>query len=401
VTESLILIAPESKAWRQGIPNELRATCRVILHFLYSRSLHESNAHGWVALNREILEKFVHSKLLTRAFTALIDSGVIQRSGSYQTGIRSKECQISPRFRATVTRICHDSATAKRFKRVFDKRGEPLQDHHRQMSDDLNNQFSIDIDAVRHIANCEPDPGNTKRLIQAGQMIHTLLESGSARVLVDSFGHRFHSPLTCIPKVLHDAMRIKGEPVTKRDVSSSQPRIASALLHKVLSDEELGIRSAETAGIPLPPLSIMSGKRTELSAEIDEFCRLTATGAFNSTFILPGWDVTEAKTGLFAQTFFGRFTGYGPYGSRFQEMFPLLTAWIGQIKRGDYKRLCRTLQRLESSIMIDGVAKRLCDEGVLFYTVHDAIHCRAADVARVDQLIREEFARIGAEVTIK
>ena len=76
--------------------------------------------------------------------------------------------------------------------------------------------------------------------------------------------------------------------------------------------------------------------------------------------------------------------------------------WLVRFKRQAggkdcHKEVAKKLQRLESSIMLESVGKQLVDDGVPFYTVHDAVFTLPEYTAYVSDLIETAMrSELGA-----
>ncbi len=82
--------------------------------------------------------------------------------------------------------------------------------------------------------------------------------------------------------------------------------------------------------------------------------------------------------------------------------WPALADYILDAKRDCYQNLARDCQRLESRIMIDGVAGSLLAEpSIPIVTIHDAILTTAAHVPSVEAAVLAEFRRLGATPKIR
>ncbi len=96
--------------------------------------------------------------------------------------------------------------------------------------------------------------------------------------------------------------------------------------------------------------------------------------------------------------------GHGPITEVFQGLWPgIYDAILGIKRECGYKSVARLLQRMESSIMIDGACRRIVTElpGVRFLTIHDAALVVCEQSGDVCRLIEEEFARYGVRATVR
>ena len=94
-----------------------------------------------------------------------------------------------------------------------------------------------------------------------------------------------------------------------------------------------------------------------------------------------------------------------PFASeKAKELWPKIYAAIRSLKAEcGYKIVAKILQRMESTIMIDGVCSRIVAElpTVRFLTIHDAALAVAHAADTVQQIMSEEFERRGVTPTIR
>jgi hypothetical protein len=373
---SIPLLLPQSTDWYQTIPKELRWDCRVILNFIYRRqSYYES---GRVPLSRKILRQYVHTGNLTAAFKHLINGGIIGRSRSYLNGYKSKEHWILPGFEAMTIVWCHDQAVCRRFSRKH--RGMPLQPHHKAMQGTLKH-IRLNLSKAAEIAS---QHGKSDHWMRIARRVAAILESETATVFIDSFGHRCHTVLTRLPSKLRAALEYDGQPLQGIDIACSQPFIAAGMIHKASRET---VSTQEAGSIKMCPFQ----------KQADELLAVCCSGKFYESLMTDSIGRDDVKRNTFREVYFGRGTGFGVVGGRFRKKWDRVVDWLIAFKRKDYKKSAKALQRLESSIMIDTVGKQLVSEGVPFYTVHDAVYTLPEHTQRVQVLIEDSMrAAVGA-----
>ena len=114
----------------------------------------------------------------------------------------------------------------------------------------------------------------------------------------------------------------------------------------------------------------------------------------------------EIKKSVFRDVFFGNIKQRGPVSEVFGKLWPGIFNALCKLKQKcGYKTIAQILQRMESTIMIDGVCGRIVSEHpeVEFLTIHDAALAVIDRGGIVRQLVEEEFAQFGvrAKVNIK
>jgi hypothetical protein len=89
-----------------------------------------------------------------------------------------------------------------------------------------------------------------------------------------------------------------------------------------------------------------------------------------------------------------------PFEDVFRRAFPSVHRFVCWINQDDHGELIRTLQRLESAVVIENVAPRLVDRFPIV-TLHDAIYARTGDQPAVEDCFTETFEELGLELRVK
>ena len=88
----------------------------------------------------------------------------------------------------------------------------------------------------------------------------------------------------------------------------------------------------------------------------------------------------------------------------FNDLYPTVYDVFKSIKRHGQANLAILLQRMESKLMLDHVAKRIGKEcpGMPMFTIHDSIVCPFGEQGYVTRVIQEEaFQCIGSIPMVK
>jgi hypothetical protein len=141
--------------------------------------------------------------------------------------------------------------------------------------------------------------------------------------------------------------------------------------------------------------------------EFESFFNSVRTGTFYTDFIeslnLPNTPESRDKVKVIIfEVFFSKVTDiskwndkeYIPYGvtkTLFKSIYPSVYNFILELKKDNYKDLAITLQKLESYIFIDVVAKNLVDAGIIPLTVHDCVIVKTSDVYLASDIIDRTF----------
>jgi len=87
----------------------------------------------------------------------------------------------------------------------------------------------------------------------------------------------------------------------------------------------------------------------------------------------------------------------------FEQEFPNVKQEIVDMKRHGHKKVAHALQRLESWFMFDRVIPRLLHENpqMPFATIHDSILTTPHYSGYVQEVMRDEFWRLGIEAKVR
>jgi hypothetical protein len=137
-----------------------------------------------------------------------------------------------------------------------------------------------------------------------------------------------------------------------------------------------------------------------LPGDICKYKALAESGMFYEYLIAESkyiGDRNTFKKDFFAQVFFSKVVSYSmPIKDAFVTAFPTVYAMINHLKANDYRDFAISLQRLEASIIIDKVAKKMIQLGRCVLTLHDAIvTCNDKDLDLAEELINKAMVKLG------
>ena len=107
---------------------------------------------------------------------------------------------------------------------------------------------------------------------------------------------------------------------------------------------------------------------------------------------------------LFRDVLFGKANASGPMPEAFGRRWPAILDGVRDLKRkAGHKVVARTLQRLESTIMMEEVVPRLLagDGAVGVLTIHDSLAVMATDADRARLAIEAAFAGRGLKPKVR
>ena len=106
---------------------------------------------------------------------------------------------------------------------------------------------------------------------------------------------------------------------------------------------------------------------------------------------------TEAKQAVIETVFFARIGARHPIKALFMREFPSVGEFIQGVKKKDYKKLARLLQRSEAQFVVYTVCERIRQEApeTFVATIHDSLLHLPQDSAYIRAVLEAEFANYG------
>lgn len=240
---------------------------------------------------------------------------------------------------------------------------------------------------------------------------------------------RFHSNLSTLNKKLRPFITYKGKNLVNIDVRNSQPLLSTAILKKEFWTREhsgMNIYRFPSAlnllsGSPIDSYAVKSFSLDHLE-ELDVVFKDAETVIMLVTFLLEKYSdsfsewIFAAESGKFYEKVFKKihpgetfrkdevkvamlkfFFSENKHTSKDKKLimdaFPEVTEVFERLKQKDHVTLSHILQRLESTLMIEFVSRRIAEEkpDLPFFTIHDSIATFEEEVEYVTSVIEEAF----------
>ena len=184
--------------------------------------------------------------------------------------------------------------------------------------------------------------------------------NGELPVVHRTNGRRVFSPLTSLPKSIRENVTHKGKPLVEIDAKNSQPLL---LVNELLSN-----------GCKVEP----------------ELIDLVTGGDFYSLFRITGKTRDEIKPYVFSFLFNKQVNENSRIFKTLQAKFPVFVDGFIKHAKG-LDSLAAELQRIESSIWIDGISRSLMDAGIKNCTIHDSVVIDLENVAKAYRIVNKCF----------
>lgn len=316
---------------------------RCILHIIHYR-------HSIEAIPKE---QFVHLKAAylrlqipewNKIKPSLLRAGIIETDHFYIEGQKSFGYRAGEQFRRSTYRLTEIKTSMP--KEVDDANDFPLPVHTW-----LKKQ-------AQRIAVANDEESDQLQIIKDG-----VWQFNSK----DEFGWRFHSNLTRLKAETRKSLRVHGKPLVEIDIKNSQPLFLAKLL------KERGIYGC------------------------DKYIAICQQDLYAYLAAKAGGSRAEAKAAIIETVFFARLGERHPIKTLFKQEFPSVWEFIEKIKKKDYKKLARLLQRSEAQFVIYTVCERIRKENPELFvaTIHDSILHLAKDSGYIRAVLEGEFAKYG------
>jgi hypothetical protein len=401
-----------------------------LLHLIVrGRVLKKVDRDGYVRLKLKYILKVIPNRAWPEVLAAAVEAGLVERDRRFEKGRKSMGYRLGQAFQVPASRVlCRSPVVATKIRRLREQEffHTPDSPEHLHLLKWLK-RLDIDREAAHRTVLA------TDGLLEHDDIHQTAIDmiaSGHVEFSHCRYG-RVHSLATRLARELRPHLRLDGDPLVNLDVKCSQP----LLLAKSLIDKHPTTTTQPTHNPPNPTQptphtqpttnhtntvcnlrtpeaqgDAAVGVRAELCALAPDerlFLDLCERGRLYE-FMMEESGMAHVPRQKFKHRFF-RDVLYDEYHSDrpmlrvFQSLFPNVARFIRDAKRHDYRRLSWEMQRLESSVIIGTIVRRLMTEypQVPLITVHDSIATTPPYAELVRQVMVEEFGQIGLRPTIK
>ncbi len=371
---------------------------------------------------------------------ALATKGVLECDGYYIKGQKSYGFRLGPTWRSIPFKAIRVSDPAL-VRKVLDKRQKDYAsitwDVHRYLRA-WTERLDFDYEAaVRHAVRCgleEYEP--MLDALRHRELYFTHCDYG-----------RVHHNFSSLKSEFRRFLSYRGQKLVNLDIRNSQPLLFSVVLLSYLLGEEqfrsLYAWKVDNSGLyydlpssiflqeeepqptppPTPPLRLPGLVTKEerhqgfkdttrrmmahgLPQDVLLYLELTQRGQFYEYLMQEG-GIAQDHRDEFKQSFFGGvfFCKNWPLTKQaklFRRLFPSVYEVIHEIKKRDHRTLAHMLQRTESSLIINRIARRCMEElpDTCIVTIHDSVMTTPGGVEPVKAIMKQEFAQVGLEPTV-
>jgi len=386
---------------------------------LRKASLDDVDSHGYVRLHSAILRRVMSRRHYVAVEDALVEAGTIELPAPYYAGVKSKGFRISEKHLSEGFRTIEprDRRLIGRIQREWermeeDQRQRWLPIHHELAAIQRDITIMPQADAI--LESLPP----TAHLCQ-----NVLIENIRACnfKLTVSNTERVFNAVTGLKRELRGALRLHGEPIGGVDIRCAQPALLAVLMRlrdggnvPTYIQTLLGRLRRDVLGrrlvFGLTGLTLaLSSDAPAPSSDLGLFEDLVFGGSLYEALVLdclragvrmPGDSRNWVKRALLRDVL----AKHGNYRSDFEcvfrERFPSVLAFVRWINRANYAELIRTLQRLESWLVIEQVAPNLVGKAAII-SLHDALYGRVSDIPVIQSAFQETLENLGLRLALK
>jgi hypothetical protein len=205
------------------------------------------------------------------------------------------------------------------------------------------------------------------------------IESKKWRMTVSRYG-RVQNNITSLKKELRTHLRLGNDRLWELDLVAAQPSLLALLIQKQTThfDKTRNHRRVHSwpacpvAPFPCSPAAAVAFRASVLDGDLYG-CLADAAGVVRC----------EAKRRFLVDVLAKRGTYPSIVEDAFRVMFPAVLDYVRAVNRNDHATLIRTLQKLESWLVIEQVCGRLDDTPAI--TLHDGVFASQSNMPQVER----------------
>lgn len=368
---------------------------------------------GYVTLNAQKLQRWCQN--YTSYIGYLVDRGIIEVDRHYQVGQQSMGYRLTDPYNTPVVPIeISDFILVRRLRSWVGIHSQSA-GKYPYLVKYFNPKLMIDYTAALDYLQANRELTITQR--NGGIMnIHKLFNQ-EFRFKVDDTGHRLHTNFTMLRRDLRRFITYDHTPLVGVDLRNAQPFMLGRLLdpsfwlrNNINDDRFNYYRSfpdlAKT-GFLSPRIldEVMSETSNPWSYQnrslndVGEYIQQVSTASLYSEIQHYAEDVMESKPSSSDEAkrqvflvFYAPNRTFTKYKGVFMRLYPTVYGEMQSLKQDDHKKLAVLLQRIESSFMLDKVARRIAKEQpkMPLFTIHDSIVCPVGMEGLVKSVIESE-----------
>ncbi len=280
--------------------------------------------------------------------------------------ITIRDFEVNDQIQAKSIQVTTNVKSVK--KKFYIKTADAIEMAHKQCKSLINDEDTYKIDSVDEFIF-------KKKLAITFSYQNSIarLQNKSYNTNRNKTNNRLDTNFTNMSSLLVDEICLQND-LVQIDLSNSQfVLLANHLKNKLFTDDYLRFKELSVSG------NLYSYIQQELGLK----------------------SISEAKNAMFEIMFSSR-NNRTTSKAKLKELFPSVLQWIDDYKKtyGDNK-FSIMLQKIESDVFIDAILKRVKKDKYFCLTKHDSLIVRRKDYDAIMVILKDEFARIGLEYSLK
>ncbi len=396
----------------------------------------------WCRLKAEYIREYLPQRKKTAILQYLIDQKIILCDNYYEPGLKSYGYQIHPDFKYTTEWLVQPITNNKLEKKL--KSIEALKEASKRPETNGAAQVKAWLKLITIDESCQEAIHNLpKEEQEQAQFGYDSIKNGDELFYCQDRYGRCHTVITSFATELRKYLRYKNNPLSNTDIKNSQPMF---LATTIWNENQYNAYEEQEYNADTQPSTVQSSTEQESYSSISSISSISSSNQIpsvlpnphvvhfsskNKTTVIPH-DLVEYRslcesgrvyeemmglTGLdrketkiqFYTLYYGQLKSLPQlkkidqkryeFAVAFGKRFPSVLAFVQRFKesKGNYRELSWLMQRNESALMIDTVCGRIAREHpeIFFTTIHDSIMCEPEHQEYVQQVMTEEFAKLG------
>ncbi len=424
-----LLAVPDGFEPEQVLPARLCRRgddARWFLHTIVTKTAHEqTDERGYARLDSRILRRVMSKRAQPAVVRAIVDAGVIDPPAGYFAGVKAKGYRFTQKTLEEKCKLVEvqDRQLIKRLARECERLRQEESSQwlpiHRQLAE---SQQSL---TILPTADAILDGLAVKAQLCQRVLVEDIRRA-ELKFSVCGTGRCFNG-LTGLKRELRKTIRLEGEAIDGADIRCAQPTLLAGLIrlgNRRNVPTYMSTMLDSLACLPSPRrrrsglsgllLALFSANRgaPALAADFSDFESAVLAGDLYGQLVAdckadgvalpddPGEARDRVKVLLMRDVLAKNGHYPSPFERVFQRAYPSVHRFAGWINRADHGELIRTLQRLESWLVIENVAPRLVGRFPVV-TLHDAVYAGTGDLPAVVDAFGETFDELGLRLRVK
>ena len=377
-----------------------------VIHYLTVKQIQHKNRE-YFSLNSEVFKNVTISNI-TRYIKILKNGEFIESDNSYEPGVKSLGYKINPIFLKGIhsLELTQDSKLSKNMiKQCYRRKSHVnrLEPYLRAMYDEFLN---MDMDYQNAIKWTENNVNDDQKLSLLTS-IYNIQDSRFRYFKRNKTNGRLDTNLTNLKSDLRQF--IIGDYVSI-DLKNSQPFLLSILINNIIDNRDTlccylsNDNLIKAFGIKRIKQVLLIHQKQEKAkmVKLRLFYDSVRRGSLYDDFIeCYGNEISrdDVKKIMFKVLFsrneyhkgYNKIIPYENDKKKFLRVYPFVAEVIKELKRKDHKTLPIYLQRLESYLFIDCIAKKLVENGIVPFTIHDSVIVKTKDQTKAIEIMNSVF----------